>query len=71
MELSLGRLQVSFPVAGSGPAPRLPRLSSRYLRLAVVLGLYGVAVFVIHGLATDFRTHAPATASDMGMCHRR
>lgn len=72
MDISVGRdPQFSWPVSASTPTPRSIPGSQRYLRVLIVLALYGVSVFAIHGLATDFRTHAPSTSSDMGMCHRR
>jgi hypothetical protein len=71
MDISLHRNpQFSWPVTAATPKPRSIPLSQRSLRLLIVLALYGITVFTIHGLAAEFRTHAAATSSDMGMCHR-
>lgn len=71
MDISLDRPQFSWPVTDATPAPRSSPLSQRSLRVLIALTLYGATVFAIHGLATDSRSHAAATSSGVGMCHRR
>ncbi len=71
MDISLDRPRLSWPVTDVASEPRLSPLSQRSLRVLIVLALYGATVFAIHGLAGDFRSHAAATSSGVGMCHRR
>ncbi len=71
MEIGVGRgSQFSWPVTDAAPTPRRFLLSPRFLRVLIVLGLYAVTVTVIHRLAADFPSHAAATPSHTGMCHR-
>jgi len=70
MDMSLGRPRFSWPVTGSTPTPRSIRFSHRSLRVLTVFALYGITVFAIHGLATDFRAHSTVASSNTGMCHR-
>jgi hypothetical protein len=70
MDISLNRpAQLSWPVTGAASTTRSISLSHRSIRVLIVLALYGVTVFAIHGLAAAFRTQA-ATSTYTGMCHR-
>ncbi len=72
MDISLDRNpQLSWPVTDAARTLRARPLSQRSLRVLIVLALYGATVFAINGLATDSRSHAAATTSGVGMCHRR